>query len=191
MPNLDNLVSVSDQEFLPKPVATSDLNSKVPIVENVVAVITHADGSQTVRRGGNIVTDAGNVWYAQKACAESPTNAFANIVLGSTATPAIDHADNYSHITPIGSTSKAKSSGYPKTNDDDANNTDKDTDVVSWKFVYAANDFTAAEVTEGIITISGATGTNPILCHWEFVAHFAITATDALTVFVNHTMLGA
>jgi len=174
---------------VPKPI--SDLNSKVPIVENVVAVITHADGSKTVRRGKNIVSTAGDVYYAQRACTETPTNTFANIYLGSTASPATAKADTYASFTPITSTSKAKSSGYPKTNDDDANNTGKATNVVSWKFVYAANDFTAAEVTEGIIAASGASGTNPILCHWEFAAHFAIVATDALTVFVNHTMLGA
>ena len=169
----------------------SDLNSKVPIVENVVAVITHADGSKTVRRGKNIVSTAGDVWYAQKACTEAATNAFANIVLGSTASPATAKADTYASFTPIGSTSKAKSSGYPKTADDDGNNSGAATNVASWKFVYAANDFTAAEVTEGIIAASGASGTNPILCHWEFAVHFKVEATDALTVFVNHTMLGA
>jgi hypothetical protein len=163
----------------------------MPVKENVIALVRHADGTVTRYKAHNIVTNEGDKYYAQKACGETPTYAFANLVLGSTATPSTGKTSTYASITAIASTSKAKSSGYPKTNDDDANNTGAGVDIVTWKHAYSAGDFTAASVTEGVITTSGASGTDPVLNHFAFASGFAITATDALTVFVNHEMSGS
>ena len=169
----------------------SGLNSKVSIAENVIAVITHADGSKTIRRGKNIITDAGDVYYAQRACTETPTNTFANLYLGSTAVPSTGKASTYASHTPIASTSKAKASGYPKSNDNDANNLDAAADVISWKFAYTANEFTASSVTELVVAKAAASGTDPVLSHAAFSPAFAVTAADVLTVFLNHTVTGA
>ena len=57
-------------------------------------------------------------------------------------------------------------------------------------FAYSAGDFTAASVANGAIVDDIATPT-AALCHFKFAAAFEITATDALTVFVNHEFLGA
>jgi hypothetical protein len=166
-------------------------NDSLPVKENVIALVRHADGSVTRHETHNIVTNEGDKYYAQKACGETPTNAFTNLVLGSTGTPSTGKASNYGSITPIASTSKAVSTGYPKTNDNDANNTGAGVAIVTWKFAYSAGDFTAASVTEGIVTTSAASATDPVLNHFAFVDAFAVTATDALTVFVNHEMSGS
>jgi hypothetical protein len=168
----------------------SGLNAKLPILENVGAMVRHADGTVDYYTTHNIITDAGDIYYAQKACGETPTNTFANLYLGSTSTPSTGKSSTYASITPIASTSKAVATGYPKSNDSDTNNSGRAVDVITWKFAYTANDFTAASVTELIIAKSGASGTDPVLCHAAFAAAFVITATDQLTVYVNHTCNG-
>jgi hypothetical protein len=174
----------------PIPVAAGP-DAKVLILENVLAIIRHEDGTQERHEAHNIVTTAGAVYYAQRACTETPTNAFANLVLGSTVSPTPVAGDDYSDITAIAGTNKAKASGYPKSNDSDTDNTGAATNAISWKFSYAAAEFTAASVTEGVITIASPIAGSPVLCHFAFAAEFPIESTDALVVYVNHTANGA
>lgn len=141
--------------------------------------------------GRNIVTTAGNVYYAQKACGESPTNTFANLYLATAgpATPAVD--DDYSDFTVVAGSSKAKSSGYPKTNDGDTDNTGAGTTVVTWLFEYATGDGPFTTITHSFIAKSGASGTDPLLNSYKWASSWSKDASTSAKIFSNHTMLGA
>lgn len=144
--------------------------------------------------GRNLVTDAGDVWYAQKSCAESPTNAFANLYLATACSEAggtPTKTSNYSHFTLHAGSEKAKASGYPKTNDDDTDNSGKGVDIVSWKFEYTTGDGPFTAVTHSFIAKASATGTDPILNGYKWAASWAKDASTSAKVFCNHEMLGS
>jgi len=163
----------------------------ISVKGTVLAVIFNLDGSiNRVVKGKNIVTNDGDLYYAQRGVEASVTDDFTagGIRLGSDNTaPTKTDTDVTSFIT---SASKAESSGYPKVNDTDANNTGSGTDIATWKFEFTAGDFTAAAVKEGAI-VDNITTPTAALCHFLFAASFAITSSMALTVFVNHEFLGA
>lgn len=166
-------------------------NSIVGIHGTVLAVIFDLDGVvQDVIKGTNIVTNDGDLYYAQMAVGDTPTDDFTagGIRLGSDNT-APTKADT-DVTTFIASTGKADVAGYPKVSDADGNNSGSGADIVTWAFTYTAGDFTAGAILEGAI-VDNITTPTAALSHFLFAASFAITATDALTVFVNHEFLGA
>jgi hypothetical protein len=138
----------------------------------------------------NIITDAGDIFYAQMGAGEAVTNAFANLELGSTNPPVTGKDSNTDSITAIANTEKALSAGYPKTDDADADNGFGDENVVTYKYYYGKADFNAASITEGIIKVASAGAGQPVLCHFAFDSAFEKTANDTLTVFVNHISEG-
>jgi hypothetical protein len=154
----------------------------------VVAVLEDTEGNKRIIETKNLVTTAGDIYYAQKACGETPTNAFANCVLGSAAV-APAKTSTYDNITPIAGSNKAKSTGYPKSNDLDADNTGKAADAITWKFEWAAADFNHTAITEGVITIAAPGAGSPVLSHFQFTS-FAKASTDTLKLYVNHTVEG-
>lgn len=143
----------------------------------------------------NIVTNDGDLYYAQMGAGETPTNDFGaatsqiNALDNTGAAPA--KASNFSNIgSSVGSSNPAAfTSGYPKTNDGDADNTGAGTDVVS----YAVNFGTAAAngtISRVAIHLTGATGTDPLLMYATLGASVTKTSSDTLKIFVNHTMNG-
>ena len=89
------------------------------------------------------------------------------------------------------------SSGYPKANDTDSDNTGKGTDVITYKFEWTTAQINTASgnpITGGCILDTDATPADgvKILTHWNFAtpASFHKTSTDTLTLYVNHTMNG-
>lgn len=159
----------------------------VPRHQNVLAVLVRPDG-RWLMPASNIVTDAGDLYYAQLGASESPTNAFGVHELASAGTPA-KGADR-SAFTMIGSTEKAHTATYPKTNDGDADNTGAGTDIVTYLATYAKGDFSATGITHGIITNATPGASEPILTGYAFAASFDKTSNDTLKVFVNHQMNG-
>ncbi len=155
----------------------------------VVAVLNGPNGKRKFVCK-NIITDAGDIFYAQRGAEETPDNNFANLVLGSTATPNTSKTSTTSSITEINNTEKAPSSGYPKTNDDDADNGYGGENVVTWKYAYGKADFNAASITEGIIKKAAAGAGQPVLCHFAFPSSFEKTSNDTLSIFVNHKSEG-
>lgn len=156
-------------------------------------VIAHIyDGDRLVRtiEGKNIVTNDGDLYYAQMAVGGTTvTDDFTagGIRLGTgTTTPAKADTDVETFVT---SASKAESAGYPKTNDTDSNNSGGGTDIVTWKFVFAAGDFTGSAIAEGAI-VDNITTPTAALCHWKFAATFDVLSTNSVTVFTNHTFNG-
>lgn len=159
----------------------------VPKHQNVLAVLHRPDGKLLIP-ASNIVTDDGDVYYAQMGAGESPTNAFGILELGSAGTPA-KGADR-SAFTPIASTEKAHDGTYPKANDGDADNTGGGVDVTTYLTSYTKADFNATGISHGWITNATPGASEPILTGYAFAASFNKTADDTLKVFTNHTMNG-
>ncbi len=173
------------------------LDLLVPRHDNILLVLSGPEGKRLLA-AHNIVTNDGDVYYAQKAVGESPTNNFNSLYL-STVNWDASHpsktstSDNIASV--IAGSEKAVSTGYPKTNDQDADNTGAGTDVVSWLFSYAKADFSDPDIDAGAISKAAVTswgtgtGTDPLLTAFDLTA-FAKTSNDTLKVFVNHTMSG-
>ncbi len=163
---------------------------------SVLAIVTDEEtGLQTVHRTHNIVTDAGDEYYAEAGAqhgGESVTNAFDSMSLGTSASAAPAKANDSDDLTEIASTNKLVKSTYPKTNDTgDADNTGDGVDVVTWTFEWAAGDFNSTVITDAIILVGAKGAAEPILTHFEFTGGvFTKTATDTLKVIVNHTFNG-
>lgn len=158
---------------------------------NVIAVLAdEARESVLVIPGKNIVTNAGDLYYAQKAAGESPSVVFTSggLRMGSNgAAPAKTDTDVGTFLADTG---KAVSSGYPKTNDTDADNSGTAVDSVTWKFEYTTAQANVAGIAEGAICNSISAPTSA-LSHFLFAAPFAKTSANTLKVFVNHNFLGA
>jgi hypothetical protein len=162
---------------------------------NICIVKTSADGEKSWIYGKNIVTNDGDLYYAQKAAGESPTSDFGGsngrmeLRTGS-ATPA--KGDAYAQVaTPVTASRKALDSNYPKTNDGDSDNTGAGTDIVTWRTSWTTSDFNANAIIGGCIHVGGgspASGTK-VLSHFS-ITSFNKTTSDTLKIFVNHTFNG-
>lgn len=159
----------------------------VQLGNNVLAHLKGIEGRRLLT-ARNIVTDAGDIYYAQQGANETPTNDFSFFEMASAGTPA--KGANRDSFTMIGSSLKTEASGYPQTNDQDANNTGAATDAVTHKVSYTAGDGVFSNISHGIITVTGATTGSPILAGWAFGSTFTKDGSTALDVFVNHTATG-
>lgn len=148
--------------------------------------------------GDNIVTNDGDIFYAQQAVTESPS---ANEDFeagrmelqnpGIQDTPAKD--DTYTDVTtPITASRKVfvASPNYPLRNDADSDNTGAGVDVVTYLTSYTTGDFNATGINGGTIHDNASpVGGTKLLTHFSITA-FNKTASDTLKMFVNHTMNG-
>lgn len=162
----------------------------VPRHQNILAVLKRQDGKILIP-ASNIVTDAGDLFYAKLAAGEATTNVFDAHEMCSAGTPG--KAADRSTFTTIASSLFQQEATYPKTNDADGDNTGAGTDVRTTLKNYAKGDFNHAAITHGIVTNyqAGSPGASePLLTGYAFAATFAKTADDTLKVFVNHTFNG-
>lgn len=171
-----------------------DRQGRLSVEGWVVRRLGYPDGSVDIAVSRNLVTDAGDLWYAQKLAlqGDTVTNDFAagRIVLGTGAvTPT--KTSTYSNLTPIAGSAKAQTSGYPKRNDTDTDNTGKATDSITWKGDWAAGDFNQASgIVEGCITIASPIAGSPLLSFFQ-LATFGKDSSTTLTLWVNHNVLGS
>ena len=158
---------------------------------NVIAVLSDMKTGKIkeVHETHNIITNAGDLYYAERGAEETVTNIFADCELG-TGSVAAAKTDDWSDLTLITSSEKAVSATYPMTDDQDAANTGKAVDSVTWKFEWVGADFNDAAIYEGVIVVTGASGTDPVLTRFVFAASFGKTADDTLTIYINHNFLG-
>lgn len=163
---------------------------KLEVAGSVLAIVRNEKtGRCRVHKARNIVTDAGDTYYAQMAGGETPTNDFTQMELGTAGTPG--KSATTSTFTLIASTAKTVKSTYPKTNDGDSDNTGAGVDILTWTFEWAAGDFNDAAITHGWIVVSGHGAGAPILTGFAFTGgSFAKTASDTLKVILNHTFTG-
>lgn len=155
--------------------------------QNVLAVLGTPEGKHIIP-ASNIVTDAGDLHYAQRAVAEAQTNAFGVHEMASAGTPG--KAANRSAFTMIASSEKATAATYPLRNDADSDNTGAGVDIVTHLVSYLTTDFNHAAITHGIVTNATPGASEPILTGYAFAAAFEKSASDTLKVFVNHEMSG-
>lgn len=170
------------------------------VVDTKVVVVLE-DGNSGLKRthvSKNIVTDAGDLFYAQRAIGTSPSNftdgagVFDGIVEmynGASASPA--KGNNRSNLAGLVSGSaKAMTASYPKLNDPDVDNTGAGVDIVSYSVSYSKVEANASNIADIIITNPSPGASEPLLMHAEFAAPFTKTSNDTLKVFINHTLNG-
>ena len=178
---------------------------------NICVVLQKTDGTKHWFYGSNIVTNDGDIYYAKRACGETPSTDenFGAVASGAGATCILQNpssanslakADDYGEVTnPIVTTGAQKdcTSAYPKTNDGDTDNTGAGVDIVTFKFSWTTSQIDTSSgnaITGGCIVDKNSTLADgkKILTHWNFAspASFHKTSTDTLTLYVNHTMNG-
>lgn len=164
----------------------------LPISGSVIAILQNVEtGEKRIHKTRNIITDAGDVYYAQSAAGEAVTNAFDTMWLGNTNASTPGKASDSDDITLIANSAKLVKATYPLTNDGDADNTGAGLDILTWTFEWAAGDFNDADIADGMIGVGAHGATEPALTHFEFTGGaFAKTASDTLKVIVNHEFLG-
>jgi len=162
---------------------------------NVCIVRESINGDKTWYYAKNIVTNDGDLFYAQQAVGETPTSDFDGSsgrmeLRTGTVTPA--KGDTYTTVTtPVTSSRKIIDSTYPKTNDGDSDNTGSGTDIVTWRTSWTTSDFNATSIIGGCIHVGGASPSSgsKLLTHFS-ITSFDKTSSDTLKIFVNHTFNG-
>jgi hypothetical protein len=165
--------------------------------------------SREHRTGSNIVTDAGDTFYAQQLTngayttatptVATVTNDFSTLELSADAgaNPAPGKSNHRGSLNSVISGSqKAATSGYPRISDPDTDNSSAGTDVFTWSFTYSAGDFNDTDISDGIITNTSPGASEPVLNHfdenvWSPSGVFDKTANDTLKFIVNHIFTGA
>ena len=164
---------------------------------NICVVKTNTKtGEKSWHYGKNIVTNDGDLYYAQQAVETgSPTSDFGGsngrmeLRTGS-ATPA--KADVFTQVTtPIPTTIQEIDSTYPKVNDGDSDNTGSGTDIATWRTSWTTSDFNSNAIIGGCFHVGGASPASgsKLLTHFS-ITSFNKTASDTLKIFVNHTFNG-
>ncbi len=182
-------------EWIPNPAYLTALTQKNG--KNVVAVLYQGRRLLRYIFGDNIVTTKGEIHYAQRCANEAPTDAFTTMWLCTGRQGNVNGAptktDNRGDYNDISGSSKANSSGYPKSNDNDTDNTGASNNAVTWLFSYAAGDGNFSAITHCYVTKSGNTANDVLLCGVKFGANNTSWSKDSNTsakVFVNHAQNG-
>lgn len=174
----------------------------VPKHMNILAVLETPDGKQ-FNPGHNLVTTAGDQYYASKAAGATPGTIYGSHAMATAASIApakTGSGSQYGNFTVVSGSLKATDATYPLVSDPDANNTGAGANVVTWRVSYTKADFnTATAITHGLVTIAGANANtvgSPVsgsnnLTGYQFAASFTKTVDDTLTVFVNHSLVGS
>lgn len=167
--------------------------NEIVITGQVLAVLRNPRLElEAVIPGLNVVTNDGDLYYAQSAAGETPTDDFdgasSGLRLGSSNTaPTKSDTDVTTFLT---GTDHALDATYEKTNDDDSDNTGAGTDILTWRYSYTTAQGNASGIQEGAVVDDRTTPT-AALCHFLFGASFNKTSSDTLKVFVNHEFLGS
>jgi hypothetical protein len=173
------------------------LDDTVKVKGKVTAVLENVfTGEKRVFETENLVTTAGDLYYAQRSANETPTNftsgaTFDGIMeLYESDSGAVAEGNDRSDLGTIVGSGKAMDGTYPKTNDGDSDNTGSGTTVVTYLVSFTTGEVNG-DIADVIITNPSPGASEPILMHAEFGAAFTKTSSDTLKVFVNHTLAGA
>ena len=177
----------------------------VSIVGNVVAVLTDTRTGKvkTVKRR-NLVTDAGDLFYAERSTLRTsgapvtpvPTNftdtngdADMEMELYDNTGSAPAKANNRSHLgTVITNSLQVMDSGYPENDNQDAANTGKAVDAVTYRVSYTTANANGS-IDDVILTNPTPGASEPIIMHADGLA-VTKTSNDTLVVYVNHLFAG-
>lgn len=170
------------------------LRSEIEPVRYIPAFIERlqAQFNPRIVLASNIVTNCGDIHYAERSAQETVTNSFAYTYMCTSRLSALGKTITSSDFVLVASSGKEQTASYPQTDDGDGDNTGAGLDIVTWLVTYAAADFTANGITDGLMANSGEVdvGGDPILTGYTFVTSFNKAITDTLKVFVNHTLNG-
>jgi len=156
---------------------------------SIVVLLEDEDNNVVCIKQSNIITSAGDIYYAQKAAGEVPTNNFAIIELGIGGT-APSKSSNRSAINPVPGSQTPFVIGYPKTNDLEPLNTGKGVNVNTFRGFYNHGVAQGTGIDRVIITIPSPGGTAPLLMYGVLSQPFNKGPIGTLTIFVNHTFSG-
>jgi hypothetical protein len=170
----------------------ADILDIMKFTGKIVAVLENTKTGETrVVEGKNIVTNDGDIYYAQSAVATGPTNDFdgsnSGLRLGSANTAPNKTATDV--LTLLAGTQHALTAAYPKISDVDADNTGGGANIVTWLYSYTTAEGNVTTIVEGSIVDNRTTPTKA-LTRFTFAASFDKTTSDTLKVFVNHTFTG-
>lgn len=172
----------------------------IPVTGVVVVVLENREtGEKRTHVSRNIVTDAGDLYYAERCVKTAiPTNfvdgagawdGVIELFNGASAAPAKGN-DRSDMAGPVATSESAMAAGYPKVNDLDADNTGAGVDIVTYLAEYASGEANAAGIADVIVTNPSPGGAEALLMHAEFASPFTKTSADTLKVFVNHQLNG-
>ncbi len=177
---------------------------------HVVAVLTNTKtGRKRVYETHNIVTDDGDIYYAERAAlltvgspiAPVPTNftdangvpdmimeLYDNSPVNTVPGKANDRSDLLGTIAP--SSGQGMDATYPLVSDPDVDNTGSGVDIVTYRVSYIKANANLPLITDVILTNPTPGAAEPLIMHAEFAAAFTKTSDDTLKVFVNHRFNG-
>lgn len=170
------------------------------VKETVVLVLKEAKTGRVVRLvdcGPNIVTNAGDRYYAQRGAAETPTHTFAQgmLVAAKSYTVAAAKTATFGRFVMGGTYSGRQSfaSGYPKTSDSDADNTARTADGVTYKRIFTTSQANYTIRAVGVCRPNGATNSNGQLLSYKTLTtaqRVQKTSSLTLTVYITHVFNG-
>ncbi|GAG77122.1 unnamed protein product [marine sediment metagenome] len=115
----------------------------------------HKTGKKRHIWGRNIVTNDGDLWYAESACGEVVTIDHDSLYLATANDEgggAPTKTSTYGNFTVHAGSEKHVTVAYPQTNDADGDNTGSGVDIVSWKFEYTTGDGPFVAITHSFIS---------------------------------------
>ena len=155
---------------------------------NALAILTRPSGERIIVPGCNIVTNDGDLFYAERSAEEAVTVAYTYWEQQSAGTPG--KTALRSSFTQIASSGLAEDGTYPMTNDSDGDNTGAGTDIRTTRVSYSAASFTHGAITHSIVTKAAPAAGETLLSGWAWAASINKTAQDTLKCFLNHEFLG-
>lgn len=157
---------------------------------NIVAVIEKADGSKDWYVAKNLVTDAGDRYYAQTIVGTTLSHnykATAIMRLGTNTLTAAKGSKDAAGTFATGT--KSLDANYPMVSDTDTDNTGSGSDIVTWRFTYGTADGNANNINSAAVC-NALHAPTEALTTFNFASQFNKTSSDTLKVFVNHEMRG-
>jgi len=169
----------------------------------------YKDGLYRVRKQSrNIVTNDGDLYYAQRAAllttgtpiAPVPTdftdaNGVPDMVMElyadcSTAPAKGNDRSSMAGGAVVASSEQALESGYPKVNDGDGDNTGAGVDIVTYTVIYTTGTLDDTGIDDVYLTNPSPGASENLLCHADGLGSRTITTADSFKVMVNHELLG-
>jgi hypothetical protein len=171
--------------------------------ESVVLVYKDAATGRTVKIldvGPNIVTNAGDLYYAQRGATETPTHTFnkGQMIVGRSMTVinASKKTATFGRFIGLASTYTGRQSfevNYPRTSDPDTDNTGRTVDAVTYKRVYLTSQANYTIGAVGVCRHAATTNSSGQLLSAKTLptaSKVVKTSSLTLTVYVNHVFLG-
>jgi len=162
---------------------------KMRIGENIVLVFTDHEKDRTeILFSHNIVTDAGDLYYAQHGANQTPNPNFAVTGGMRLGTGAGTPDKSWTDCDTFFGVGKVISATYPKTNDGDPSNTGADVDIVSYRHEWSTTENNGSAMTNGAI-VDDIVAPSTALCAFLFGPRTKAN-TETLSIFTNHRMNG-